>query len=705
MDDDFYRNCPHSTTESTYEGVLCTACGLVTSKCGKFASEKEGEETGVQNEEYRSRQVVHTKKEIHQEKFEKRIKTQTQRICQNLNIQPFFNRIVAVVLEYHRQMPLLKGREETAAIGAATCLALREKGSPVTLNQVARTLSVEPGDLTAFFRQMMKKIKNTVKEPSVNLDILISAIIAAMFDKKVVNNLPLYTQESELTHLEEDAQVFDPKFFHKHARVIKRLARVATVQSRKFRETLSPCMKAYKKVLLGTSYALLEYASNAGIVTGRQPVPMAAAIILYAIEVTEKPTLKERTSNFKIAEEFVAYAFEIKADRVMSTRYRELRSLILPKVLDLPWAFLAHENHARAYLYVNDVIESDPPRNTTSNSNDLSLSQIPSIANTQRQRARRYKKLQKAKLYLEKEKSNIIAKRSTNWMEVVTSDNETLAEIAQDKEIQYLKKLLMVNFTTEAQLIDASTGLLEAWVQQAERGPITHDLLDPSLYEEDIPEDELGDYIKDSNKASFIQTQENLAGIRGNDEIRTLFNNNDETINISDEDIPNIDDPQDTIMIIDDDELKNGDYQWADDDENSEEHDFDQTSIEQDSGNSSDINDPPEVSIPRFEIKGQLNRNEKMEKKRRRVRLAHLSDKPPKKRKINEVKDEAPTSSDSVKPDDNGKNPAGKPRIRGKNSQLSTPVSGLNEPPDDRSTSGVPKRPKLLKRADEINYG
>ncbi|CAG8583027.1 10764_t:CDS:2, partial [Paraglomus brasilianum] len=290
--------------------------------------------------------------------------------CSALHIQSLTERVKYILKIYLTRTTQLKRRTEiTVLVGAAMVFAVRENAIAITLNEIAEVAGTTVPSLSS----TIQHIRNYVPEFTIQLidtEKILERVIDLMFtpvaplqvpqplqeqqqsdspsmltttttSAQPSKLLPIYTTESDLTHLYDDIKMFYDE------------TSIPAIPG------LSPLMTHYKKILLVISRAILSFASSSLLTTGRQPIPVLAAVILLSIEAIEKPNSAERAKNHKLAESYVAAMHGIKPETVMTTRYRELKQLLYPQVLKLPWAVLAHETPAKGYLYLIDLTHTE----------------------------------------------------------------------------------------------------------------------------------------------------------------------------------------------------------------------------------------------------------------------------------------------------------------------------------------------------------
>lgn len=181
----------------------------------------------------------------------------------------------------------------------------------------------------------------------IDIEILVNKAIYELFENpsnKV--NFPIYIDMTQLDHLKQDVELFTTPRDNFHFR--------DNMSCEEFQEQIMIC---YRRVFTGLCTQLLKYANEDNIISGKQPSPVGAAIVLIAIEATEKPSVEEWKSNHKRASEIIGKKFQVDSHLVMNDRYKEMIDLIHHKVVDLPWSHLAKENKARSYLYVVDLMQ------------------------------------------------------------------------------------------------------------------------------------------------------------------------------------------------------------------------------------------------------------------------------------------------------------------------------------------------------------
>ncbi|CAG8762668.1 2313_t:CDS:2, partial [Racocetra fulgida] len=169
-------------------------------------------------------------------------------------------------------------------VGACALLAIREEKIPKTMREVA---------------------------------LLVINAINKLFENQNVK-LPIYTDIRQLDHLKYDLSVLNAQYYDDY------LDEETTNNS-------------------SDDFSLLKYSDNDNLVSGRQPSPIGAAIVLLAIEATEKPSFDEWKNNHRRASEIIGRIFQIDPKLTMNDRYREMVNLMHSKVNALPWSSLSQE--------------------------------------------------------------------------------------------------------------------------------------------------------------------------------------------------------------------------------------------------------------------------------------------------------------------------------------------------------------------------
>ncbi|CAG8699866.1 2524_t:CDS:2 [Ambispora leptoticha] len=552
-EDDAGRNC-------------CTKCGLVFSE---IVVTEPYDQIGMQNKAREARNfinegfvlgndtIMNGKKMSHVFSGARLNKPSLPRThflkmtCGALGIMSLQEHVWSLVLQYDSKNHLKLGRELDYAIAAAAYITIRERKLAVTLYDIGKTTKISPGDINSLARHMIKVLGMKLESPNVSMESLLAGSIEAMFHEDVIHHLPLYTKD--LMHLYREVNTFPQAIYLRHSENCANI----TAGNCILVNNLPEIMELYRKVLIGTAYYLLEYASNAGFITGRNPIPMTAAILLYAIEATEKPSVTERVTNHKMVEEFVACAFDIRPDRIMLSRYKEIRYHMNQQVQKIHFAYLAKDDPFRSYLYINDLIKFFPPE-LPNIARSWDQVEVPSIVRSRQQKTLRLEKIQRARKLVGLEPSTLsigqqvskdqlqqqqqivviddddvridfqdqqqqiivvddiekeqdqhqqiilvddIGKERDHQQEVVVTLDERVddgvTDDPYDEELQFLKELLLSEKYPDEQLLDASSGVLQAWVYQNRRGTINNNHLnDRELCEKDCPDDELCEYIE-----------------------------------------------------------------------------------------------------------------------------------------------------------------------------------------------------------------
>ncbi|CAG8562102.1 18872_t:CDS:2 [Gigaspora rosea] len=389
--------------------------------------------------------------------------------CSALHIQSLTERVKYILKIYLTRTTQLKRRTEiTVLVGAAMVFAVRENAIAITLNEIAEVAGTTVPSLSS----TIQHIRNYVPEFTIQLidtEKILERVIDLMFtpvaplqvpqplqeqqqsdspsmltttttSAQPSKLLPIYTTESDLTHLYDDIKMFYDE------------TSIPAIPG------LSPLMTHYKKILLVISRAILSFASSSLLTTGRQPIPVLAAVILLSIEAIEKPNSAERAKNHKLAESYVAAMHGIKPETVMTTRYRELKQLLYPQVLKLPWAVLAHETPAKGYLYLIDLVN--------------------------------FKSL------LEKDRHPPAYNRS-----------ETLRNKRISK-VQNAKTILSQHYKDNGKVIDASKGLLQSWAESVNRMDEGGDDGE-EITEKDLSIDEEREYLRTNAEIAVIKSVRN----------------------------------------------------------------------------------------------------------------------------------------------------------------------------------------------------
>ncbi|CAG8540320.1 6262_t:CDS:2 [Ambispora gerdemannii] len=528
--------------------TCCKECGLVFSE---IVAVEPSDEIGLQNNARQARNFINTgftlgkdtilngRRMTHVFPRAQLCKPDIPRThflkitCGKLGILSIQEHVWSLVLQYNSKNQVKLGRELEYAIAAAAYITIRERKLTVTLYDISKATKISPGDINSLARHMIKVLGMKLESPNVSMESLLAGTIEAMFHEEIAHHLPLYTKD--LMHLYREVNTFPQAIYSRHIENCVNITVGNCIQVNNIPEI----MELYRKVLIGTAYYLLEYASNAGFITGRSPVPMAAAILLYAIEATEKPSVAERVANHKMVEEFVTCAFDLKPDRSMLRRYKEIRYHMNQQVQKIHFAYIAKDDPFRSYLYVNDLIKFFPPE-LPNIARSWDQIEVPSIVRSRQLKALRLEKIQRARKIVGLEPSTLsigqqvsqyqqqiviieddgdvridfqdpqqqiitddVERERNNQQQQVVSlgekvdNNDEVTDDPYDGELQLLKELLLSQKYPDEQLLDASFGVLQAWAHQKRRGTVSDSHLnDRELYEEDCPDDELCEYIE-----------------------------------------------------------------------------------------------------------------------------------------------------------------------------------------------------------------
>ncbi|CAG8540461.1 5907_t:CDS:2 [Paraglomus occultum] len=416
--------------------------------------------------------------------------------CSALHIQSLTERVKYILKIYLTRTTQLKRRTEiNVVVGATIVFAVRENAIAITLNEIAEVTGTTVPNLSS----TIQHIRNYVPEFTIQLidtEKILERVIDSMFTPveplQVPQSLqepqqpdsasmlttatqpskiflPIYTTESDLTHLYDDITMFYDD------------TSIPAIPG------LSPLMTLYKKILLVVSRAVLSFAYSSLLTTGRQPIPVLAAVLLLSIEAIEKPNSAERAKNHKLAESYVAAMHGIKPETVMITRYRELKQLLYPQVLKLPWAVLAHETFTKGYLYLID------------------LKHPPAYNRSETLRNKRISKVQNAKKILSQHyKDN----GSNNNTSTNTPPLSPITASTNDPELNWILIILQSKTHSEQEIIDASKGLLQLWAKSVNRMDESGDDGE-EITEKDLSIDEEREYLRTNAEIAVIRSVRN----------------------------------------------------------------------------------------------------------------------------------------------------------------------------------------------------
>ncbi|CAG8531821.1 1196_t:CDS:2 [Diversispora eburnea] len=334
-------NCEHKSTEIIDSISVCKGCGWCSSEIfvpdshdlyeGRTLVPKALDGTRIEIGVCRSNPSV--ERVIHQ-------------ITSSLGLDSTETKIISLYNMVEKKFQVGEGQLLRVVIGACALLAIREEKIPKTMREVAFTLGVELQQLASVVHKIRMHFMPSV--PSfIDIEILVNKAIYEIFENQVNKiNLPIYVDIMQLDHLKQDVQTFriprDNFYFRDN------------ISCEEFQEQI---MKCYRKVFTELCTQILKYANEDNIVSGKQPSPVGAAIVLIAIEATEKPSAEEWKNNHKRVSEIIGKKFQVDSHLVMNDRYKEIIDLIHHKVVDLPWSYLAKENKNRSYLYVVDLVQ------------------------------------------------------------------------------------------------------------------------------------------------------------------------------------------------------------------------------------------------------------------------------------------------------------------------------------------------------------
>ncbi|RHZ80425.1 hypothetical protein Glove_136g133 [Diversispora epigaea] len=334
-------NCEHKSTEIIDSISVCKGCGWCSSEI--FLPDS--------HDLYEGRTLVPkaldgTRIEIGTCRSNPSVERVIQQITSSLGLDSTETKIISLYNMVERKFQVGEGQLLRVVIGACALLAIREEKMPKTMREVAFTLGIELQQLASVVHKIRMHFMPSV--PSfIDIEILVNKAIHELFENQVNKiNLPIYVDIMQLDHLKQDVQTFriprDNFYFRDNF---------------SYEEFQEQIMKCYRKVFTELCTQILKYANEDNIVSGKQPSPVGAAIVLIAIEATEKPSAEEWKNNHKRVSEIIGKKFQVDSHLVMNDRYKEIIDLIHHKVVDLPWSYLAKENKNRSYLYVVDLVQ------------------------------------------------------------------------------------------------------------------------------------------------------------------------------------------------------------------------------------------------------------------------------------------------------------------------------------------------------------
>ncbi|CAJ0651145.1 10536_t:CDS:2 [Entrophospora sp. SA101] len=234
-----------------------------------------------------------------------------KRTLSTLNFSNFESRVVAIYNRVSKDFEIGQGQLLGLVIASCAIIVIREEKAPITIREIAAMLELNVYQLSNTLNIIRSNFHPSVTT-FLELEILITRALNEMFENDGwKNRLPLYNNNIKaLRHLEENWRMLESRG---------------------------------------------NYETN--IVTGRQPAPIAGAIILLALEATERPSFDEWKINHKNIAKSIGTIVNVDSSCSMQERYRELVDIMSNKITDIPWAYLAHKNKNRSYLYINDVLQ------------------------------------------------------------------------------------------------------------------------------------------------------------------------------------------------------------------------------------------------------------------------------------------------------------------------------------------------------------
>ncbi|CAG8482430.1 6604_t:CDS:2 [Acaulospora morrowiae] len=334
--------CEHEITEIVDSAIICK-------KCGEYISSEIFEPDSHDLYEGRTlRPVTLDGTRIDPGGFQNKLsaKLAINQITYSLGLETIESKVTALFNMVEKKFQVGEGHLLRVVIGACALLIIREEKIPKTMREVAFTLDLEIQQLTNVVHKIRMHLMPSV--PSfIDVEVLVNKVMHELFENRDNRQyLPIYVDTQQLDHLRQDVQAFDTRSDSNYPE--------DSVSRKEFQDHI---MKYYRKVFTGLCMQLLKYANEGNIITGKQPSPVGAAIILIAVEATEKPSHEEWKNNHKRASDIISRMFQVDSHLIMIDRYKELIDLIHSKVINLPWSFLAQENKSRSYLYLVDLVQ------------------------------------------------------------------------------------------------------------------------------------------------------------------------------------------------------------------------------------------------------------------------------------------------------------------------------------------------------------
>ncbi|CAG8556233.1 10286_t:CDS:2, partial [Cetraspora pellucida] len=244
-----------------------------------------------------------------------------QRTITSLCLETIETRVKSLYNMVEKKFEVGEGQLLRLVVGACALLAIREEKIPKTMREVAFILGLEFRNLTAVVHKIRAHILPSV--PSfIDVELLVINAINKLFENQNVK-LPIYTDIRQLDHLKYDLSVLNAQHYDDYFD-----EEITNNSNEEFSVLI---MKSYRKVFFSLCMELLKYSDNDNLVSGRQPSPIGAAVVLLAIEATEKPSFDEWKNNHRRASEMIGRIFQIDPKLTMCDRYREMINLMHSK--------------------------------------------------------------------------------------------------------------------------------------------------------------------------------------------------------------------------------------------------------------------------------------------------------------------------------------------------------------------------------------
>lgn len=334
-------DCEHKFTETVDSATICRDCGYCCSSELLVPDSSDLYEGRTIRREALDGSTIDPGKRRNNLSAE----TVIQQTITSLCLETIETRVKALYNMVEKKFEIGEGQLLRLVVGACALLAIREEKIPKTMREVAFAIGVEFRNLTAVVHKIRTHVLPSV--PSfIDVELLVINAINKLFENQNIK-LPIYTDIKQLDHLKYDLSVLDAQYYDY-------LEEATNHSSEDFSVLI---MKSYRKVFFSLCMELLKYSDTDNLISGRQPSPIGAAIVLLAIEATEKPSFDEWKNNHRRASEIVGKIFQIDSRLAMNDRYKEMVNMMHSKVSILPWSSLSQECKSRCYIFITDVIQ------------------------------------------------------------------------------------------------------------------------------------------------------------------------------------------------------------------------------------------------------------------------------------------------------------------------------------------------------------